>query len=253
MSIINSKKNNSIQIIQLSRPKVNALNLDMIQLLSQHLDEAMNDRGIKGVIITGTPGIFSGGLDIVELARKNRDYMQTFWNEFSQLLIKIYSFPKLIFSAISGHSPAGGTVIAIMTDYRVMNSGKYFIGLNEVAVGLTMPISIGTVSKNILGDRIAEKMTLKGELIFPDKAKEIGLIDKIINEPLNLLNETMSVMGKWFQLPFERQIESKLLLRQPTLDLMEDNIKKDNKIIIEAWFSKEGQAIRQKIIDNLKK
>ena len=66
------------------------------------------------------------------------------------MLIKIYSYPKIIFSAISGHSPAGGTVLAIMTDYRIMNQGKYFIGLNEVAVGLTMPIGIGEVFKNIL-------------------------------------------------------------------------------------------------------
>ena len=66
---------------------------------------------------------------------------------FSNLLIKIYSFPKLIFSAISGHSPVGGTVIAIMTDYRIMSKGNYFVGLNEVAVGLTMLVGIGSVFK----------------------------------------------------------------------------------------------------------
>ena len=252
--MIKAKLNNSILTIQLDRPKVNAVNLDMIQSISESLDGAIENSQIKGVIITGSPGVFSGGLDLIELANKNQDYMINFWDQFSKLLIKIYSFPKIIFSAISGHSPAGGTVIAIMTDYRIMSHGKYFIGLNEVAVGLTMPVGIGSVFKNILGYRVAEKMTLKGELIFPEKAKEIGLIDKVVDETKsNIIEVATDTMERWFHMPLSRQIESKLIMRESTLNLMKKNLKKDNDLIISAWFSKEGQAIRQSIIDKLKK
>ena len=251
--MIKTTLNNSILIISLDSPKVNAINLDMIQLLSKNLDIAINDSKIKGIIITGRKGMFSGGLDLIELASKDKNYMCNFWNEFSSLLIKIYSFPKLIFSAISGHSPAGGTVIAIMTDYRVMSEGKYFIGLNEVAVGLTMPIGIGEVFKNILGYRVAEKMTLRGELVFPEKAKKIGLIDKLVSESYSAVDIAMETMKEWLTLPLDRQIESKLIMREPTLDLMKKNFNKDNQLIIDAWFSKEGKKIRQSIIDKLKK
>ena len=252
--MIKTKLNNSILTIQLNRPKVNAVNLDMIQSISESLDEAIGNSQIKGVIITGSPGFFSGGLDLIELANKNQDYMINFWDQFSKLLIKIYSFPKIIFSAISGHSPAGGTVIAIMTDYRIMSQGEYFIGLNEVAVGLTMPVGIGSVFKNILGYRVAEKMTLKGELIFPEKAKEIGLIDKVVDETKsNIIEVATDTMERWLYMPLSRQIESKLIMRENTLNLMKKNLKKDNDLIISAWFSKEGRAIRQSIIDKLKK
>lgn len=251
--MIKSKKINSILIIQLDRPKVNAINLEMIKALYRELDEGIDNSEIKGVIITGSNGMFSGGLDLIELHGKDRDYMHVFWDEFSRLLIKIYSFPKIIFSAISGHSPAGGTVIAIMTDYRIMNQGKYFIGLNEVAVGLTMPIGIGEVFKNILGYRVSEKMTLKGELIFPDKAKKIGLIDKLVVQSDNIIDISIQVMEEWLKLPLNRQIESKLIMREQTLQLMKQNLNKDNNIIINAWFSESGKKIRQSIIDKLKK
>ena len=134
-----------------------------------------------------------------------------------------------------------------------MREGKYFIGLNEVAVGLTMPIGIGEVFKNILGYRVAEKMTLRGELVFPEKAKKIGLIDKLVSESYSAVDIAMETMKEWLTLPLDRQIESKLIMREPTLDLMKKNFNKDNQLIIDAWFSKEGKKIRQSIIDKLKK
>ena len=252
--MIKTKFNHSILIIQLDRPKVNAINLDLVNSISECLDSAAKNPDIKGVILTGTPGMFSGGLDLIELAAKNENYMKSFWDNFSNLLIKIYSFPKLVFSAISGHSPAGGTVMAIMTDYRIMSKGKYYIGLNEVAVGLTMPIGIGSVFKNILGYRVSEKMTLKGELVLPEDANDIGLIDELVdNSKNNIIDYSIDVMNDWLKLPFDRQIESKLIMRQGTLELMKVNFKKDNKLIINAWFSEEGKQIRRAIIDKLKK
>ena len=147
---------------------------------------------------------------------------------FSNLLIKIYSFPKVIFSAISGHSPAGGTVIAIMTDYRIMSKGKYFIGLNEVAVGLTMPVGIGSVFKNVLGYRMAEKMTMKGELVFPDKAQKLGLIDELFdNKEGNIIDFSVNIM--------------------------KESSKKENEMFLKAWFSDECRLTMKGIINNISK
>ena len=252
--MIKTKLDNSILTIHINRPKVNAINMDMIKSMSNVLDSSIKNPNIKGVILTGSEGIFSGGLDLIELADKNKQYMTEFWDMFSNLLIKIYSFPKVIFSAISGHSPAGGTVIAIMTDYRIMTKGKYFIGLNEVAVGLTMPVGIGSVFKNVLGYRVAEKMTMKCELVFPDKAQKLGLIDELFdNKESNIIDFSVNIMNEWLKMPLNSQIESKLIMRESTLDKMKKNLKKDNELIITAWFSDEGKAIRQSIIDKLKK
>ena len=119
--MIQSYQKNQIQIIELDRPKVNAINQELLQSLKDELNIIEKNDSIKGIILTGKNDIFSAGLDIVELYNKDQEYMKSFWSLFSDILVKIYSYPKIIFTAISGHSPAGGTVLSIMTDYRIMS------------------------------------------------------------------------------------------------------------------------------------
>ena len=250
--MIKSYQKNQIQIIELNRPKVNAIDDNLIRSLNVELDKIERNDSIKGLILTGQSGVFSAGLDIVSLYNKDKEYMENFWLMFSSLLLRIYRYPKLIFSAISGHSPAGGTVISIMTDYRVMSKGNYVIGLNEVAVGLSMPIGIGRVFQSLLGERAAEKMTLTGKLVNPEEAESIGLIDEVV-ESNNLLNHSIETMNKWLKLPFNKQIQSKLSLRKEVIDLMVDTVKKENDNFINAWFSDECRMTMKKIINKLSK
>ncbi len=250
--MIKSYQKNQIQIIELNRPKVNAIDDSLIRSLNIELDKIERNDSIKGLILTGQSGVFSAGLDIVSLYNKDKEYMENFWLMFSSLLLRIYRYPKLVFSAISGHSPAGGTVISIMTDYRVMSKGNYVIGLNEVAVGLSMPIGIGRVFQSLLGERAAEKMTLTGKLVNPEEAESIGLIDEVV-ESDNLLNHSIETMNKWLKLPFNKQIQSKLSLRKEVIDLMVDTVKKENDNFINAWFSDECRMTMKKIINKLSK
>ena len=157
-----------------------------------------------------------------------------------------------MFTAISGHSPAGGTVLSIMTDYRIMSQGNYLIGLNEVAVGLSMPIGIGRVFQSLLGERVAEKMTLKGQLIDPENAKKIGLIDDVVKSE-ELLSHSVSTLNDWLSLPFQKQIQSKLILRKEVINLMKRSAEKDNREVINAWFSSECRVTMKKIIKKLLK
>jgi len=250
--MIKTYQKDQIQIIELNRPKVNAINEELIKSLISHFNSVEKDNTIKGIILTGQEGIFSAGLDIIELYNTDKEYMIFFWDLFSKLLIKIYSYPKIIFSAISGHSPAGGTVLAIMTDYRIMSKGNFLIGLNEVAVGLSMPIGIGRIFQSLLGERVAEKMTLQGELVNPEKAVTIGLVDEIIDQD-KLLDYSITIMHQWLKLPFQKQIQSKLTLRKNAIDLIRANSKSDNDAVINAWFSDECKFTMGKIIENLLK
>ena len=248
--MIKSYQKNQIQIIELNRPKVNAIDAELIGVLNNELDKIEQDSAIKGIILTGQDGIFSAGLDIINLYDRDKEYMKSFWTLFSSLLLRIYRYPKIIFTAISGHSPAGGTVISIMTDYRIMSRGNYVIGLNEVAVGLSMPIAIGRVFQSLLGERVAEKMTLSGKLVNPDKAQEIGLIDEVV-DPEILLKHSIDKMYEWLKLPFNKQIESKLSLRNEVINVMVNTIEKENDNFIDAWFSDECRATMESIIKKL--
>ena len=250
--MIKVSQKGQIQIIELNRPKVNAINAELIRSIHNQLNQSEKNKSIKGIILTGSNGVFSAGLDIISLYDKDIKYMKSFWFLFSDLLLKIYSYPKIIFSALSGHSPAGGTVLSIMTDYRIMSKGSFLIGLNEVAVGLSMPIGIGRVFQSLLGERIAEKMTLTGELVNPARAQSVGLIDEIVDSN-KLMNHTISIMEEWFKLPFEKQIQSKLSLRGDIIKLMKKSSKKENEMFLKAWFSDECRLTMKGIINKLSK
>ena len=139
-----------------------------------------------------------------------------------------------------------------MTDYRIMSKGNFLIGLNEVAVGLSMPIGIGRVFQSLLGERMAEKMTLMGELVNPEKAQLIGLVDEIVDSK-ELLTYSISIMGKWLRLPFDKQIQSKLSLLKDVINLMQESSNKENDEFLKAWFSDEAKSTMKGIIDRLLK
>jgi Delta3-Delta2-enoyl-CoA isomerase len=242
----------NVAILQLNRPKVNAINEEMVDELLHHLLSLKNNEKINGIILTGNNGFFSAGLDVLELFPQSKQELTQFWSKFNKLLLELFSFPKLIFSAITGHSPAGGTVLSIMTDYRIMAEGKYKIGLNEVAVGLILPGAIGGVYQYILGTRNAEIFGLTGKLANPEEALNVGLIDEI--QPMeNVLESTKLKMQEWLKLPSYQQGLTKLKLRENLIQKITANQENYTNEIVDIWFSEPGQHILGGLVNRLKK
>lgn len=250
--IIKCQTEGEIAVLTFNRPKVNAINAEFVNQLQSRLDLLIQDNRINGIILTGTPGFFSAGLDVVELFPLGKEDIQEFWAKFNRLLITLFTCPKLIFSAISGHSPAGGTVLAIMTDYRIMASGKYKIGLNEVAVGLTLPGAIGEVFQYLLGTRNAEKYALTGSLLTPETAMSTGLIDEIC-ESDTILETAKNRLRDWLKLPSAQQGQTKLKMRKSIASRMENDIEKDTAEIVNIWFDKRGREVLGNLVKNLTK
>ena len=229
-----------IGIISLDRPPVNAINPEIVLCLSEALDSFKKNDAINGVILQGRDGIFSAGLDITHLFPKDREYIDSFWKDFSTLLVNMFSFPKPLYSSIGGHCPAGGTVMVIMSDYRIMSKGNYVIGLNEVDVGLTVPYGIGMVFQYVVGMRNAEDLLLKAKLISPDEALHVGLVDELC-DPENLLDTTLERIVVASDLYSPQQTKTKQILREQTLHIVQKNFDKDAQLILNSWFSESGQ------------
>ena len=117
----------SVVRLRLCRPRANAIDPRMVEALLIALDELESNEAVRGVVLCGSPGMFSGGLDVVSLYDLDRNGMATFWSRFNELMLRILDSRLIIMSAIAGHSPAGGCVLAIMTDYRVMAEGNRFL------------------------------------------------------------------------------------------------------------------------------
>tara|TARA_B100000959_G_C14878027_1_gene581292 strand:- start:111 stop:866 length:756 start_codon:yes stop_codon:yes gene_type:complete len=238
--MIKTDISDNIGIISLNRPPVNAINPELVSNLTDALNSFKSNDDVNGVILQGRDGCFSAGLDITHLFPKNRFYIEDFWKDFSSLLLNMFSYPKPLYSSIGGHCPAGGTVMVIMSDYRIMSKGNYFIGLNELDVGLTVPYGIGMVFQYVVGIRNAEDLLLKAKLISPNEALRVGLVDELC-EPDILLETTLERIAVASNLYSPQQTKTKQILREQTLNIVQQNFDRDAHLILDSWFSEYGQ------------
>ena len=143
MNTLQITKKENYAIVQLNRGKVNAINLQMAQELTNTIQSFKETDSIRGVILTGQDHFFTAGLDVIELYDYDKATIQEFMIAFGELYLTLVKFPKPLIAAITGHAPAGGAVFAITCDYRVMADGeKYTIGLNEILVNIGLSQAI---------------------------------------------------------------------------------------------------------------
>jgi Delta3-Delta2-enoyl-CoA isomerase len=114
-------------IIRLDRGKVNAINAEVIHELTQVILELKANEQVRGAILTGKGEFFSAGLDVVELYGYDEEQILNFWRDYDRLLRLMIAFPKPLVAAINGHCSAGGCLLTLGCDYRVMASGNYRI------------------------------------------------------------------------------------------------------------------------------
>src|ERR1700710_1596046 len=105
--------------------------------------------------------------------------MAAAWRVFSLLIRALAASPIPIAAAITGHAPAGGTVLALYCDWRVMAEGDFKAGLNEVRVGLALPPVILAALRRQVGPRQAERLATAGLLLPPVEAERAGLVDEL--------------------------------------------------------------------------
>jgi len=162
-----------VRELRLNRPPANALSPDLISALTRSLKAAQQD-GVLALVLSGKPGMFSAGLDIPLLLTLNRSDMAALWRVFYELLRALAVSPLPIVAAITGHAPAGGTVLAIFCDWRIAAEGNWKIGLNEVQVGLQLPPVIYLALRRLVGVRQAERLGVRGLLLSPAEAAAAG-------------------------------------------------------------------------------
>lgn len=180
MQTLKITKKADYAIIQLNRGKANAINQLFLNELRAIIQEFQADDSVRGVIITGQPRFFSAGLDLIEIYDYDKEQMEVFSLAFGQMYLELARFPKPLIAAVTGHAPAGGTVIAQTCDYRVMvDEDKYTIGLNEIAVNVGLSEDLIRGYAFWLGEGLANRYLLQGKLMTGREALAVGFVDEI--------------------------------------------------------------------------
>ena len=167
-----------IHVLRLARPPVNALDPALCAALRAAIDAALA-ADARGLVLGGGPKVFSAGLDVPHLLSLDGAALHAAWEAFFDAARAIAASPVPVVAALDGHAPAGGCVLALCCDYRVMASGPYRIGLNETQVGLVAPEGIQHLLRRVVGAHRAERLLVSGELVDAQRALEIGLVDEL--------------------------------------------------------------------------
>ena len=252
MNTIKVSVKDRIATITLCRGKSNALNAELITELDDMLKNISADDQIGGVILTGNAPFFSAGLDLIELYHYNETEARLFWEQFLGFVANIVAFKKPIVAAISGHSPAGGCVMALACDYRIMAEGPYIIGLNEVPVGIIVPNSIFQLYSFWIGNAEATRSLLSGKLYQPEEALKVGLVDELVKNE-SLLTTAERKIKKYIELESNTWSQSKLNIREELIQAASADQSEALEKMLAQWWSPATRHILKTIIENLQR
>ena len=242
---------NGLATLTLNRGRSNPINHDMVKELVACIKQLNEDDAVGGLVITGKSGFFSSGIDLIEAYDYNKEQIKQFWIDFLALPGALCSFKKPLVAAISGHSPAGGCVIALCCDYRVMAEGQFIIGLNEIPVGIIVPDGIFKLYSYSVGEKIAYQYILEGKLLNPTEAHSAGLVDEICAEE-NLLYVAEKKARALMQFNPVTWSTSKLNLRAELINKLEQDYSETLNIMLKQWWAPETRKGLQLMIEKLK-
>lgn len=236
--------------LKLARPPVNALNPALIAALRKAIVEAPQ-QGARALILSAGPGLFSAGLDVPSLLTLDRDSLRETWRNFFGVMQALAQSPIPSVAAITGHSPAGGAVIALFADYRVMADGPYKIGLNETQVGLAIPYTIIGALARLIGAHQAERHVVAGNMIDANQARALGLVDELV--PVEQVVERALAWCRFhLGLPGRAMLANRAVARRSLSQLFDDPKSLDLEGFVDSWFHPDTQAVLQALVAKLK-
>ena len=177
-----------ISIITLDDGKANVFSPRMIQDVNECLDKVPTEGG--ALIITGRKGMFSAGFDLKIISAGDMQATMDMSLSGFKLLSRLFSFPRPILAACSGHGIALGTFLLCCCDYRVGVKGDFMIGANEMRTNMVIPIPILELINHRVSSSHKYRAILGAEMYSIENGIGAGLIDEVVDAE-NLMETAM--------------------------------------------------------------
>jgi enoyl-CoA hydratase/carnithine racemase len=245
-----------IREIRLAQPPVNAFDTTLCRTLAGAVSQAQAD-GAHAIVLSGNERIFSAGLDVPHLLSHGADRgkLMESWAAFFQAAQALADSTVPVVAALTGHAPAGGCVLALCCDYRIMAHSPdparpYAIGLNEVQVGLVAPEGIQRLLRRVVGPHRAERLLIAGELVPAERAVQIGLVDELVDGEL-VVARAVAWLQALLKLPREPMLATREIARADLREaLAPQHIQLER--FVEAWYAPDAQGALNALVERLK-
>jgi enoyl-CoA hydratase/carnithine racemase len=232
----------SVAIVRLAKSITNPIGTQLLNDLAAAVRKVRDDPEARALMLTSeSERFFSIGLDIPELIDCDKETFAKFIKRFDQLCIDLYSLPKPTVAAIRGHATAGGAILALCCDHRVMTSGRAVMGLNEVRLGVTIPYPVDRMLRDLVGNRIARDVMEVGDFHSPEELLAMGMVDEVV-PPDQVLFIARELAVSLAAAPTEAFSAIKGNRTGPVVADIETNLGPRQVEFVDLWYSEAAQA-----------
>jgi len=177
ISPVSTRLEEGVAVVQLDDGKANVFSYPLLEALSAALDEA--EAGARAVLLVGRPGRFSGGFDLTEMTKGPLE-AAALALAGGRVLLRLYTFPLPTVVACTGSAMAAGALALLASDTRIGADVPCKIGLNETAIGMTMPAYGRFLAEERLSRRHVTRALLQGEVYDAPGAVAAGYLDRAV-------------------------------------------------------------------------
>ncbi|MFQ5899081.1 MAG: enoyl-CoA hydratase/isomerase family protein [Candidatus Methylomirabilia bacterium] len=235
------ERQDRVGILTIDTEHGNAINRELIREAHELMDEVEHDPMIRALVVASTHrSVFCPGVDLRSLITCSSTEMRAFFEAITGLVQRKFVFPKPEVYALNGHTIAGGCIMALTGDYRLMARGRFYIGVIEIDLGLTASAGMVEMLLYVLGGRSAERILYTGENYLPETALELGLVDEVVEGEMLMARalEHARVLGNRPQMAYGTV---KRYARQAIVERMREVDAAHLDDLVALWFAEEAQ------------
>jgi enoyl-CoA hydratase len=228
--MLNVEERDAVAVIRIEHGRVGAMDAELLDALTDAVQAS--DRAL---VFTGTGSAFSAGVDLRRILDGGETYTDAFLVALCRMFRAVFDHPRPTVAAVNGHAIAGGCVLALACDVRLMSGGK--IGLAELAVGVPFPITPLEIVRHALGIN-ADRAVLRAETVGPEQALALGMVhevvaaDELLPRALDLAAELAARSPEAYRLAKER-------LHRPAVTAIDAATADEDAAVLAGWTSED--------------
>lgn len=213
-----------VAVVTMDDGKANAISHDVLIALDGALDRAGED-GARALVLAGRPGRFSAGFDLATMTASVESMRGLVWAG-ARFLMRLYGLGLPTVAASTGHALAGGALLLLSCDHRVGGTSPCKIGLNEVAIGMGLPVFAVELARDRLAAEAFGPATMQARLYDPAGAQAAGYLDRVVADDA-VVAEAVADARRLGELRTGAYARTKRVAREATIAHVLDTLEAD--------------------------
>jgi enoyl-CoA hydratase len=196
--------------------------------------------------------MFCPGLDLLRLIEYDRSAMESFMLRFAETVWALYGLPKPLLAAVNGHAVAGGCILALTADHRVLRRDGAQMGLNEVRIGVPLPWTVSVLLRTVVPSSSLAQVALLGRNFAGEEARAVGLADELA-EAEGFEERCLARLRDYAEKDALAFGTTKTYLRAEALRAMAAHEQERISEFLDGWFSMPTRRRLREMVDELRK